>query len=63
LCPVLSLKEENGTLLETFTIITTDPHEIMARIHPRPSFCTHGIITAGSTERKRNNYRSISYDS
>jgi putative SOS response-associated peptidase YedK len=40
-CPVLSLKEENGTLLETFTIITTDSNEIMARIHPRMPVILH----------------------
>jgi putative SOS response-associated peptidase YedK len=30
-----SWKEENGTLLETFTIITTDPNEVMEPLHDR----------------------------
>jgi putative SOS response-associated peptidase YedK len=30
-----SWKEENGMLLETFTIITTDPNEIMEPLHDR----------------------------
>ncbi len=30
-----SWKEENGTVLETFTIITTDPYEIMEPLHDR----------------------------
>jgi putative SOS response-associated peptidase YedK len=30
-----SWKEENGTRLETFTIITTDPNEVMEPLHDR----------------------------
>jgi putative SOS response-associated peptidase YedK len=30
-----SWKEEDGTLLETFTIITTDPNEVMESLHDR----------------------------
>ena len=30
-----SWKEENGTLLETFTIITTDRNEVMEPLHDR----------------------------
>jgi len=48
-----SCKEDNGTLLETFTIIATDPNEVMEPLHDRmPVIIEPKTTTAGSSRRK-----------